>query len=593
MPHHAGDRVSQTDVAAPTVATEPAPPPRSLVVDAGAFAVMGAVLFWLPVMSGGRTPAGLAGLGLMVVLAAPAAVRGVAGTSRTERIVLAALGVSLLVHPFVAGYRDGLVQPLLTYAGVPLVYLVARYVWVAWPGLLVRALPIAGAWMWLQGWSGWFAPSDTLFAAWRVVPWHNPSGILMGGVLVYAVVRFAREPSAWFHGVVAAAAGSGLWLSSSRGSIAMTALALVVVLAVHVRGRGAVVRTLVVGVATVSLTGVLLYLSPAYGPGGEAVVDGRDDGATTFDADSPFEVRNPAGGNFRARLVHVEAAWRMFERDPLVGAGLGSYAYKILDVADPRMNFTRSAHSEPVEVLGEGGLLVGVPFAVVHVALLVALTPLVLRRRSTSVTVGATAAAVLVTAHTLMDVDWAYTLVPAVAAIWAAVRARSPDPRPVRDGRWTRVTVGLLVAPVVLGLVTFGWDRVAEARGGAGPWSSAPHVERAVAALAVGDLTTARSHAAEAAGASPGDPAVSGLVDIATYSATNDVGALTRIAARAPTLREAGYAIAALVHLDPDAAVAAADAVLARLDGYHVSRVGVIREQVEDLREQAQRSSAS
>lgn len=271
---------------------------------------------------------------------------------------------------------------------------------------------------WMQWWGSTMLDTQP---RWMPLSWHNQSGALMGAfaVLFLGVALTTRRIVGFGMVLLAGAAGAGVWLSSSRGALGFTAIAATAVLVVALRGDrtpGYVKRASLVAGGTAATAVAVVFALLSMLPSG---------------VETPLGSRaGTAAENAVARVNHIEAGVRMFIDRPVVGQGPGSYGVMALDFTDPDANLTTSAHNEYVEVLGEGGLVAGLPFLLLHLAIGV----LVWRRFRHGVaqssgghvdvragtTLGLVGVVVLIAGHSSFDFDWNFAVLPSLLAVGAA-----------------------------------------------------------------------------------------------------------------------------------------------------------------------------
>lgn len=499
--------------------------------DAISLTILAAVLLWWEMHDGGRNRPQLVVVSVLCLLAAPVLIDETRRLAPAVRWILAAYALGWLVALGFAVDRHDWVHPLLTYGTVPAVGLVTRRIWRRpWgPTVLLALLMVAfGRYTfrsWLQWWGNTMRESQPL---WMPLSWRNQSGALMGafGLLFLGIAWCGRRIVRLGLVLLAGAAFAGVWLSSSRGAIAFTAVAATAMLVAGLRslpGRsdrvGIVLTSLGSLVAAVVVAFLLLSMLP---PGSADPLASRD---------------QAAAGNAVARINHMQAALRMFADRPLVGQGPGSYEVMALDFTDPDANLTSSAHDEYVEVLGEGGLAAGLPFLLLHVAVGVLVwrrlrygvvltdDPLVDVRGAMNL--GLVGVVVLVAAHSSFDFDWDYPVLPSLLAMGAgALSVRpgevdpAPDPgpgspaAPTPAGRWSQWAA----VPLVLVLVVAVAGHVFERRWGApaedlsaqeyaaygAPWDAELRSEIAANLLRDGEVELARSVVDDAVAWNPG-----------------------------------------------------------------------------------------
>ncbi|MDX1622272.1 MAG: O-antigen ligase family protein, partial [Nitriliruptorales bacterium] len=339
-------------------------------------------------------------------------------------LVLAAWTVGLGVALGLATDRTNFVPNTLTYAIVPLVFLAASRIWRRrWGPALTLGLVLAAAgkyWQrsFLQWWGNALLDNDT---RWLPLSWWNPSAVLMGmfGLLFLAFANLGRRVMAVAAGLASAALLAGVWLSASRGGLLAVVVGVVVVVAAAWRhrhrssrsGRAVVVAT--VGVLAGAVV-VSLLLTGMTESGGQPIAEREQRAAT----------------NALARLEHMKAAAGMFVDRPLLGHGPGSYREIAPEFTAPTANLTTEAHNQYIQVLAEGGIVFGVPF-IIAMGMLAWLAVRVVRVPSPAVTyddpvrrpavVGAVGMVAVLLAHSAVDFDWAFPVLPVLGAVGAAI----------------------------------------------------------------------------------------------------------------------------------------------------------------------------
>ncbi len=192
-----------------------------------------------------------------------------------------------------------------------------------------------------------------------------------------------------------AAAGSAILLNGSRSSWVALAIAGAALL-----GTRALAGRRVRGAAlALALAPILLVGCAAFAPGAwTETVSRRVASFETLDTDKPFLMR----------LALLEKGRQLFERNPLFGAGLGSFDRQRVRLAGARAPWTndaslnrRSSHNAYLSLLAETGLLGAVSFGVLLLALLAggARAAYRLMRRGEPWAAGIWAAALAVSVH--------------------------------------------------------------------------------------------------------------------------------------------------------------------------------------------------
>lgn len=147
----------------------------------------------------------------------------------------------------------------------------------------------------------------------------NSLGLLCALVLVVVLARILLGARGERSGpITAALLGGGLLLSGSRAGLLLLLLGLLVLLAV---GRlGSLARRVSIAVVVaVALAGAAFLLRGSAGTLGARI-------AQSFDPNLPVEFRASA------RPALWRAAWRLFERHPVEGAGMGVFSWTFPDL---------------------------------------------------------------------------------------------------------------------------------------------------------------------------------------------------------------------------------------------------------------------
>jgi O-antigen ligase len=409
-----------------------------------------------------------------------------------------------------AEVRAGWVRPVAASAiAVPVVLATLQVLWRSWgQTALIVVVGLAGlrAWYWgaLVWWAGGGSRGET---AWMSLSWHNQSGTLMGALGVGALgIALVRTGWSRALAVIAAALGlSAAWLSASRGAILATGLGLGVAVATRLRrperAAGTITMVAAMGLAVL----VVVSLSAAYAQGGVRTVESATIAPVTGRGED-------AAGNLRARIGHWEAAARMFAGAPLTGTGPGSYRWSSVPVYPDDTNLTASAHNEPLEVLGEQGLLGGGAAVLAAYLGLAWLTLAVIRRSGrVEIELAAAATVVVLATHALTDFDWDYSILLAVLAIAGATLIHSQtaigddggvDAACPASRHPSAVAVVLLAAGVAvlsIGGVWFQTTRTVS-------WELDGRLRTALLAAAEGDMTAADGSLAVVRTWNPGAP---------------------------------------------------------------------------------------
>lgn len=303
--------------------------------------------------------------------------------------------------------------------------------------LLVVALLGAGGAQFAAGWLPWWGAQDPEKLFQGTFYWHNQVGIFLAAIAVLALaVAGSGGPLALLGWVVAPLCVAGTFFSTSRGSQLSLLLGFGLVLAL-IGGRALLPR-------------VKVLLAGALGVAVSVVLTGPPFFAERVSPAAGTAARSESFvGNGVTRLEDWAAAWQVFERWPVTGAGFDGFraATEAVGVGH-RAGRTAYVHNGFLQGLTDGGLLLGLPLLVVTLVLAVAVCrglPSVVRRGE-GVRVGAGAALLVLVLHSGMDFDWAYPSLLLLPALVAPL-ALGPHGRPRRPVGWwpTALAVALLV----------------------------------------------------------------------------------------------------------------------------------------------------
>jgi len=303
--------------------------------------------------------------------------------------------------------------------------------------LLVVALLGAGGAQFAAGWLPWWGAQDPAKLFQGTFYWHNQVGIFLAAIGVLALaVAGSGGPLALLGWVVAPLCVAGTFFSTSRGSQLSLLLGFALVLAL-IGGRAVLPR-------------VKVLLTGALGVAVSVVLTGPPFFAERVSPAAGTAARSESFvGNGVTRLEDWAAAWQVFERWPLTGAGFDGFraATEAVGVGH-RAGRTAYVHNGFLQGLTDGGLLLGLPLLLVTLVLAVAVCrglPSVVRRGE-GVRVGAGAALLVLVLHSGMDFDWAYPSLLLLPALVAPL-ALGPHGRPRRPVAWwpTALAVALLV----------------------------------------------------------------------------------------------------------------------------------------------------
>jgi len=183
----------------------------------------------------------------------------------------------------------------------------------------------------------------------------NSLGLLCALVLVVLLARIARGKAGRSGPLTAALLAAGLLLSGSRTGLALLVLGVVILLASG--GLGAPVRRIALAAAgALLLAGAVLLLRGSAGTLGARL-------SQSFDPNLPMEYR------VSARPTLWRAAWRLFLRHPVEGAGMGVFSRNFQDLMrEENRRFAMrdnpgSGYVQALAETGAAGLFLTVLFA--------------------------------------------------------------------------------------------------------------------------------------------------------------------------------------------------------------------------------------
>lgn len=311
--------------------------------------------------------------------------------------------------------------------------------------LLLVALVAAGGAQFAAGWLPWWGAQDPQKLFQGTFYWHNQVGVFLAatGLLALAAVAHGRAVGllGW---AVAPLCVAGTVFSTSRGSQLGLGLG-VVLLVVLVGGRRAGPRLAVLGATALGGAASVVLTGPPFFPERVSPVAGTAARSESF------------VGNGVTRLEDWAAAWDVFARWPVTGAGFDSFraATEAVGVGE-RSGMTAYVHNGFLQAFTDGGLLLGVPVLAVTVALAAA----VLRRLPAAVrggdavAVGAAVVLLVLALHSGMDFDWAYPSLLGLPALVAPLvvgplvvgpPTTATRPSPGRSPAWWSVPVVALL----------------------------------------------------------------------------------------------------------------------------------------------------
>ena len=373
-------------------------------------------------------------------------------------VLAAAISVAAFVVPLTApigwaGAADG----ALYACGAWLAVIVAAAVitrpeatlWLA--SLLAASAPIE----FISGWMGWWGGKDPTRAMTGTFYWWNPyAAFLVPGGLVGLALWIWRGRLFALLGLLSFVfAAIGIVYSTSRAALAVFVLgfALVGVTALLDKQRWRALRQLAIA-AVVGAAATFFVGGPPFFPHRSSPVAGEQARAAG----------ESLGQNGSYRLDFWRDALTVFGRHPVTGGGYKSLVHESLGHVSKNQPLSPYAHNGYLQALGEGGLILGIPFLLAAVAVgylcIRILVRGLVRRRVTAETVAIAIALAMVMLHSGVDFDWTYAADMSMFAILAGLilgltlreRGSAEPPKPGRIQRWA------LIGCLVIGIGTLG-----------------------------------------------------------------------------------------------------------------------------------------
>lgn len=424
--------------------------------DAPVAVVLAACAWWLlvaPRLGGGRSAGAVTGGAILTGLATLA-------IQPHRYVPRGAIWLALAVSA--AAFGVALTAPS-GWAGATVA---ASYVCVSWTVVAVAAaavrdarvpnlilfLLVAGVLVEVaESWLAWWGGSDASHPIIGTFYWYDPfAAFLLTGAVIALSFWLRRSGPVAAFGLLGAMLGTiGMIYSTSRAACACFAVAVACVCLCHAISRGLVgLRRALIGLAATAFV--------VWGIAGPPFFAHR---SLPFAATSARTAAGQSlGQNGGYRLDFWREAIGVFHRHLLTGAGFHSLASAAVGHVPRTWPLSPLAHNGYLQVLSDGGLLLGVPFllAVAFIAWYVvsALVGTVRRRdfSTSSLVVPLCLGALL--AHSAVDFDWSYAADFAVVAILSglvlATRwSRSQPPRRPSGSR-------LVAAAVLVGVALTG-----------------------------------------------------------------------------------------------------------------------------------------
>lgn len=240
--------------------------------------------------------------------------------------------------------------------------------------------------------------------------------LLPAAVIGLGLAAEGAAPWRWFGWVSGPLCGAGVVLSNSRATTACLAAAAIVLFAVSVRRRAAVVRLLV----AVALTAVV-----AFGLTGPPFFSHRASPLAAAEQRAATGQTLSQNGTYRTEFWRSAA--QVFIHHPITGAGYHSLVPASRPYTPASWARSPNAHDGYLQALSDGGLLLGLPLLAAAVMIGASALRRIWRhlaspaRESADLTVIAMSIAILgALAHSAVDADWTYSAIMMEAAFVAA-----------------------------------------------------------------------------------------------------------------------------------------------------------------------------
>ena len=370
-------------------------------------------------------------------------------------VLVTAISVGAFLVPLTAdtgwsGAPDGAIYACGVWlAAVVAATVVARADALTWFLTLVAAsAPIE----FMSGWLGWWGGEDPARPMVGTFYWHNPyAAFLVPGGLVGLLLWGWRDRLFAVLGLISFTFASvGVVYSTSRAGLATYVLGVVLVgVAAAVRPeRWRALRQIVI--AVVISTAASFFIS------GPPFFSHR---ASPLAAEQTRAQTQRLGTNTDQRIDFWRQALTVFRRHPVTGGGYKSLVAQATGHVPSNVPLLSPyAHNGYLQALGEGGLILGVPFllAVMVIAVIVVrnlFRGLIVKRDLPIETVVLAIALGCVMLHSGVDFDWAYAADFAMAGLLAglvlACHLKAPRPDKITRNR-ALILAGCALAGVAL-----------------------------------------------------------------------------------------------------------------------------------------------
>ena len=368
-------------------------------------------------------------------------------------ISIAAFVVPLTAPTGWAGAPDGALYACGAWLAVTVAAVtVARADATQWLALLVAT---SAAIEFMSGWNAWWGGKDPAAAMVGTFYWWNPyAAFLIPGGLVGLGLWIWRERLFALLGVLCFGFASiGVVYSTSRAALAVFVLGFVLVGTAALVGpsRRKAIRQLILA--------AIIGAAATYFVGGPPFFPHR---ASPLAGEQARSSGQSLGQNGGYRLDFWREALTVFRRHPVTGGGYKSLVHESIGHVPKSWPLSPYAHNGYLQALGEGGLVLGLPFlvAVLIVALMCVriLYRGLVRRQMAAETVVVAIALAMVMLHSGVDFDWTYAADFGMFAILSglvlglSLRADAPPDSP----RYRPIAHYALVACLLMGVGTLG-----------------------------------------------------------------------------------------------------------------------------------------
>ncbi len=320
---------------------------------------------------------------------------------------------------------------------------------------LVAALVLlVGTEQMYQAWFAWWGSGDRQALMVGTFFWHNPFAAFQAAISLVALA-VAMRATGWLRRlglVLAPWLAAGVWLSGSRAGLALWVLAVLALVALGARTWR---QAATVGAASVGSLALAWLLASPVLMGGAAGSGGSGVGAAGR--------TEAAEGNFLIRLDYWRAAARLASHHLWTGSGFGSFAGAGAPYMPADKSASSAVHNGWLQAMVDGGLVLALPVIAVTGWLAIRAVRRLLSARHAGadpVAIGAASGVVLLLAHALFDLDWAY---PALLALFAVLVGLLPwrlqavaAPRSGRLSRWGVAPIPVVAVLAAVGVLTVG-----------------------------------------------------------------------------------------------------------------------------------------